>query len=97
MFISLYVAEIMHGVHSGSVPTLMLAVFKHVKTLIFSNIHRVHSTCVVYRILKQNSGNHTTKLCNDALAHVYVTEIMRGMHLGRVPTSILVEFKLVNT
>ena len=42
-----YVAEIMHEMHSGSVPTIMLAVLKLVKVLIFVNMYGMGSTSVL--------------------------------------------------
>ena len=51
MFIQLYVAKIMHGMHSRSVPTSMLAVLKLVKTLIAANVNRKRSPCAIYRFL----------------------------------------------
>ena len=38
------------GMHYGSVPTLMLAVFKLVKTLITANLCGMRSTCDVHRL-----------------------------------------------
>ena len=75
--IQLYIAEIMHGMHSGSVPTSMLAVFKLVKTLISANMYGMRSTCACTSISEtESSSKHTrTKLCikKYALAHVYIT------------------------
>ena len=42
MFILLYVAEMMHGMHSSIDHTLMLAVFKLVKALISANVYGMH-------------------------------------------------------
>ena len=52
MFIQLYVAENMHELLSGSVPTSMLAVIKLVKTLISANMYGMRYTCVAHRYLK---------------------------------------------
>ena len=45
--LQLYVAEIMHRMQSGSVPTSMLAVFKLVKPLITANMYGMRCTSVV--------------------------------------------------
>ena len=43
MFPQLHVAEIMHGIHSGGVPTSILAVFKIKKTVLAGNIYALIS------------------------------------------------------
>ena len=52
MFIYLYVAKIMYGMHSGGVPTLMLAVFKLVKMLISKNLYKNRSISVAHQPMK---------------------------------------------
>ena len=48
MFIQLRVAEMVHGMHCGSVPTPMLAVFNLVKTVISANMYVMHPTSYVH-------------------------------------------------
>ena len=66
----------MHGMHFGSVPTSMLAVFKLVNTLISAIMYGMR-TCVVSSISEtESSSKHTrTKLWHEdyALAHIYIT------------------------
>ena len=52
MFMQLYFAKIMHRMHSGSVPTFMLAVFKLVKTLISANLYKNRSTSDAHQPVK---------------------------------------------
>ena len=47
-----YVAEIIHELHSGSVPTTMLAIFKLVRVLISANMYGFRSTSVVHQPVK---------------------------------------------
>ena len=66
----------MHKMHSGSVPTTMLAVLKLVKVLISANMYGMHSTSVVHQPVKPKVVVSTTpKLWHEvyALANVYVT------------------------
>ena len=49
----------MHGMDSGSVPTLMLALFKIVKELISANMR---SSCVAHQFLKQKVVVSTQEL-----------------------------------
>ena len=100
MVIQMQVAETMHEMHSGSVPTYMLAVFKLAKALISANMYGMRSTCVVHRSLKwkihlrRKKRSFGIKVCMSTL---YVAEIMHRMHCGSVPTSMLALFKLVKT
>ena len=52
MFIQLYFAEIMHGMHSDGVPTLMVAVLKTLETMITANMYGLHSTSIAHRFRK---------------------------------------------
>ena len=67
----------MHRMHSGSVPTTMLAVLKLVKILISANMYGMHSTSVVHQSVKPKVVviHATMKLWYElyALAHVYIT------------------------
>ena len=62
--------------HSGNVPTSMLAVFKLLKTLISANMYGMHLH-VVHRFLKWKVVAKHTKAQfsreSNALAHVYIT------------------------
>ena len=69
MFISLYVAKIMHGMQYCSVPTSMLVVFKLVKTLISVKMYGLHSTSVVHRFVKRKLVAKHTK-----------TDFVKSMH-----------------
>ena len=51
LFMYLYVAKIMHGMHSGSVSTLMLTVLKFAKTLISANLYKNRSG-IVHQLVK---------------------------------------------
>ena len=100
----MYVADTLHGVHSGSVPASMLAVFKVAKTLISANMYGMHSTCVVHRFLKQKIVVSTQEksfgmkcMHQHTSIQQYVAEIMHRMQSGSVPTSMLAVFKLVKT
>ena len=53
MFIQQYVAKHLDAMHSGSVVSLMLAVFKLAKTLISANMYGMQSSCIVHRFLKR--------------------------------------------
>ena len=66
----------MHGMHSGSVPTLMLAIFKLVKAIIPENMNGMRSTCVAHRFLNLKVVVTTQEqIWHEmyALAHVYLT------------------------
>ena len=67
----------MHGMHCGSVPTSILAVFKLVKTLITANMYGMRSTSVVHRFVKRKVvvKHAKNKSLHEkyALAHVYIT------------------------
>ena len=78
MFIQLYGAEIMHGIHSGRVPTSMLAVFKLVKTLIsVKHIwNALYMYCTSISQTETSSAEHTkTSFLHEkyALLHLYIT------------------------
>ena len=98
----MYVAEIMHAMHSGSVLTSMAAVLKLFKRLISANMHGMCATCVVHRHLKRKVAVKNTKtkllLKKYAFAHVYTTVRCYNnawMHSTSVFTSMLAVVKLV--
>ena len=52
MFMQLYVPKIMHEMHFGSDPTLMLALFNLVKTLSSAILYKNRPTSVVHQPVK---------------------------------------------
>ena len=70
----------MHGMHSGSVPTSMLAVFKLVKTLIIcKHVWNALYMCCTSISETESSSKHTrAKLWHKkyALAHVHITVML---------------------
>ena len=80
-------AEIIHGMHSNSVTTI-LAVFEVIKTLVAANMYGRCSTSFVHRFLNGivTARPSKTKLCPEKYLYLYVAETMHGMRLGSVPT-----------
>ena len=75
MFIYMYVVEMTHGMHSCSVPTSTLVVFKPLNILMSANMCGIRSTGVVHRFLKWKVVvKHTKHFLqeNYALAPVYI-------------------------
>ena len=94
----------MHGMHYGSVPTAMLAVFKPVKGLISANMYGMCTICVVHRFLKRKvvvKHKHNFFGMKVRLTHVYMTvcvaKMMHGMHCSSPFTSMVAIFKPLKT